>query len=46
VTAGSSKTLRYDVLADDTVANPVKFLDGGNDRIKVDQKRVFDSAGK
>jgi len=37
VTAGSSKTLRYDVLPDDTVANPVKFLDGGNDGIKVDR---------
>jgi gluconolactonase len=38
VTAGLSKTVRYDVLADDTVANPVKFLDAGIDGIKVDQK--------
>jgi gluconolactonase len=38
VTAGPSKTMRYDVLSDDTVSNPVKFLDGGNDGIKVDQK--------
>jgi len=38
VTLGFSKTMRYDVLPDDTVANPVKFLDGGNDGIKVDQK--------
>jgi gluconolactonase len=38
VTAGTSKTMRYDVLPDDTVANPVKFLDGGNDGIKVDLK--------
>ena len=38
VTAGLSKTMRYDVLADDTVANPVKFLDAGIDGIKVDQK--------
>src|SRR3954468_16556649 len=38
VTAGPSKTMRYDVLPDDTVANPVKFLDGGNDGIKVDRK--------
>jgi gluconolactonase len=38
VTAGSSKTVRYDVLPDDTVANPVKFLDGGNDGIKVDRQ--------
>ena len=30
--------MRYDVLPDDTVTNPVKFLDGGNDGIKVDQK--------
>src|ERR1700679_974399 len=34
VTAGLSKTMRYDVLADDTVANPVKFLDAGIDGIK------------
>ncbi len=38
VTAGVSKTIRYDVLPDDTVANPVKFLDAGNDGIKVDLK--------
>jgi gluconolactonase len=38
VTAGSSKTMRYDVLPNDTVANPVKFLDAGNDGIKVDLK--------
>jgi len=38
VTAGLSKTMRYDVLPDDTVANPVKFLDAGIDGIKVDQK--------
>jgi gluconolactonase len=38
VTAGPSKTMRYDVLPDDTVENPVKFLDGGNDGIKVDLK--------
>ena len=38
VTAGSSKTLRYDVLPDDTVAKPVKFLDAGNDGIKVDRE--------
>ena len=38
VTAGISKTMRYDVKPDDTVANPVKFLDGGIDGIKVDQK--------
>ena len=38
VTAGVSKTMRYDVLPDDTVANPVKFLDAGMDGIKVDRK--------
>jgi gluconolactonase len=38
VTAGPAKTLVYDVLPDDTVANPVKFLDAGNDGIKVDRK--------
>ncbi len=30
--------MRYDVLPDDTVANPVKFLDAGIDGIKVDQR--------
>jgi gluconolactonase len=45
VTAGSSKTMRYDVLPDDTVANPVKFLDAGNDGGSKRQ-RVFDCAGK
>lgn len=38
VTAGSSKTIRYTVLPDDTVTDPVKFLDAGNDGIKVDRK--------
>lgn len=38
VTAGFLKTIRYDVLPDDTVANPVKFIDAGNDGIKVDVK--------
>jgi gluconolactonase len=37
VTAGGNKTMRYDVLPDGTVANPIQFLDGGNDGIKVDQ---------
>ena len=30
--------MRYDVLADDTVSNPVKFLEAGIDGIKVDPK--------
>ena len=38
VTAGFRKTLRYDVLPDDTVANPRVFQDGGTDGMKVDQK--------
>ena len=38
VTSGLSKTMRYDVLPNDTVANPVKFLDAGLDGIKVDQR--------
>ena len=38
VTAGFRKTLRYDVLPDDTVANPKSFLDAGNDGMKVDAK--------
>jgi|SRR5581483_4003889 len=37
VTAGFRKTLRYDVLPDDTVANPTVFLDAGNDGIKCDR---------
>jgi gluconolactonase len=37
VTAGGRKTLRYDVLADDTVANPKVFLEAGNDGIKTDR---------
>jgi gluconolactonase len=38
VTAGGRKTLRYDVLPDDTVANPKVFLEAGNDGMKVDRK--------
>ncbi|HXP84753.1 MAG TPA: SMP-30/gluconolactonase/LRE family protein [Bryobacteraceae bacterium] len=37
VTAGFRKTLRYDLLPDDTVANPTVFIDAGNDGIKVDR---------
>ena len=36
VTAGFRKTLRYDVLADDTVANPTTFIEAGNDGMKTD----------
>jgi gluconolactonase len=36
VTAGFRKTLAYDVLPDDTVANPRVFLDAGNDGMKTD----------
>ncbi len=38
VTLGLSKTVRYDVAQDDTVANPVKFIDAGLDGIKVDRR--------
>jgi gluconolactonase len=38
VTAGFHKTIRYDVLSDDTVANPKVFLEAGIDGMKVDQK--------
>ena len=37
MTAGFRKTLRYDVLANDTVVNPKVFLDAGNDGMKVDR---------
>ncbi len=36
VTAGFGKTLAYDVLDDDTVANPRVFIEAGNDGIKTD----------
>jgi gluconolactonase len=36
VTAGFRKTIAYDVLADDTVANPRVFLEAGNDGMKTD----------
>jgi gluconolactonase len=38
VTAGFRKTIRYDVLADDRVANPKLFLEAGIDGMKVDKK--------
>jgi len=38
VTAGFRKTLAYDVLPDDTVANPRVFLDAGNDGMKTDNQ--------
>jgi gluconolactonase len=39
VTAGfRGKTLRYDVLPDDTVANPKVFIEAGNDGMKTDRK--------
>ena len=36
VTAGGRRTLRYDVLPDDTVANPQVFIEAGNDGMKTD----------
>jgi len=45
VTAGFRKTLRYDVLPDDTVTNPTPFLEAGNDGIKVDRNgNVYSTA--
>ena len=38
VTAGFGKTFRYDVQADDTVANGKLFVETGNDGLKVDRK--------
>lgn len=38
VTAGGRKTLQYDILPDDTVANPRVFTEGGNDGIKTDNQ--------
>ena len=38
VTAGFRKTLAYDVLPDDTVANPRVFIEAGNDGIKTDNQ--------
>lgn len=38
VTAGGRKTMAYDVLADDTVAYPRTFVEGGNDGIKTDNQ--------
>jgi gluconolactonase len=38
VTAGIHKTMAYDVLADDTVANPRVFAEAGNDGMKTDNQ--------
>jgi gluconolactonase len=38
VTAGFRKTLRYDVLPDDTVVNPQLFMNAGIDGMKADRK--------
>ena len=38
VTAGFRKTMAYDVLPDDTIANPRVFLEAGNDGIKTDNR--------
>jgi gluconolactonase len=38
VTAGFRKTMQYDVLPDDTVANPRLFIESGNDGIKTDNQ--------
>lgn len=38
VTAGFRKTLAYDVMPDDTVANPRVFIEAGNDGMKTDNQ--------
>ena len=38
VTAGFHRTLAYDVLPDDTVANPRAFIEAGNDGMKTDNQ--------
>ncbi len=38
VTAGFGKTMRYDVLSDDTVANGRSFIPAGNDGMRTDLK--------
>jgi gluconolactonase len=38
VTAGFGKTMRYDILADDTITNPRLFIPAGNDGMKTDLK--------
>jgi gluconolactonase len=38
VTAGGGRTMRYDILADDTVANGRLFVAHGSDGMRVDQK--------
>jgi gluconolactonase len=38
VTAGARRTMRYDILADDTVANGKVFVDDGVDGMRVDTK--------
>ena len=38
VTAGFRKTMAYDVLPDDTVANPRVFVEAGNDGMKTDNQ--------
>jgi len=38
VTAGFRKTMVYDVLPDDTVANPRVFIEAGNDGMKTDSQ--------
>jgi gluconolactonase len=38
VTAGARRTMRYDIQADDTVANGRLFVDDGSDGMRVDRK--------
>ena len=46
VTAGRSRTMRYDILPDDTVANGRLFVDDGNDGMRVDTRgNLFTTSG-
>jgi gluconolactonase len=46
VTAGAGRTLRYDILSDDGVANGRPFVDHGTDGLRVDRKgNLYSSSG-
>jgi gluconolactonase len=46
VTAGARRTMRYDILPDDTVANGRLFVDDGSDGMRVDRKgNLYTSSG-
>jgi sugar lactone lactonase YvrE len=46
VTAGAGRTMRYDILPDDTVANSRLFVAHGSDDLRVDRKgNLYSSSG-